>query len=70
MHDSDWDLLILANGLVGSAQGTRIRHRLYELEWDCDEVLCSMIFNREDWNCPLYRAMPFHHNVDRDGIDL
>ncbi|MCP3996412.1 MAG: nucleotidyltransferase domain-containing protein [bacterium] len=68
--DSDWDLLILVDGPVDAARETAIRHRLYELEWDSDEVLCSVICNREDWSSPLYRAMPFHQNVDRDGIVL
>ena len=68
--DSDWDLLILVDGPVNAARETAIRHRLYELEWDSNEVLCSVICSREDWSSPLYRAMPFHQNVDRDGIVL
>ncbi len=68
--DSDWDLLILVDGPVDGERKTTIRHRLYEVEWESDEVLTSMIFSREDWNSPLYRAMPFHQNVDRDGIPL
>jgi uncharacterized protein len=68
--DSDWDLLILVDGPVDAAREQAIRHRLYELEWDSDEVICSVVCNRLDWNSPLYRAMPFHWNVDRDGIVL
>ncbi len=68
--DSDWDLLILVDGPVDGERKTAIRHRLYEVEWDSDEVLMSMIFSREDWDSPLYRAMPFHQNVDRDGVSL
>jgi len=68
--DSDWDLLILVDGPVDSARKTAIRHRIYEVEWDSDEVLTSMIFSREDWDSPLYRAMPFHQNVERDGLTL
>ncbi len=68
--ESDWDLLILVDGPVDGDRKTAIRHRLYEVEWDSDEVLTSIIFNREDWHSPLYQAMPFHQNVDRDGIFL
>ena len=68
--ESDWDLLILVDGPVDAAREQAIRHRLYELEWDSDEVLCSVICSRKDWHSPLYRAMPFHQNVDRDGIAL
>jgi len=68
--DSDWDLLILVDGPVDAAREQAIRHRLYELEWDSDEVICSVICSRLAWNSPLYRAMPFHWNVDHDGIVL
>lgn len=68
--DSDWDLLILVDGLVDSARKSAIRHRLYEVEWTLGEVLTSTIYSRQDWNSPLYRAMPFHQNVDRDGLLL
>lgn len=68
--DSDWDLLILVDGPMDAAREQAIRHRLYELEWDSDEVICSVICSRLDWNSPLYRAMPFHRNVDHDGIVL
>ena len=68
--DSDWDLLILVDGLVDSARKSAIRHRLYEVEWTLGEVLTSTIYSRQDWNSRLYRAMPFHQNVDRDGLLL
>jgi uncharacterized protein len=68
--ESDWDLLILVEGPVDGARKSAIRHRLYEVEWAMDEVLTSIIFNRDDWHSPLYRAMPFHRNVDRDGVSL
>ncbi len=68
--DSDWDLLILVDGLITSARKSAIRHRLYEVEWDSDEVLTSVIFSRQDWNSRLYQAMPFHQNVERDGLAL
>jgi predicted nucleotidyltransferase len=68
--DSDWDLLILVDGPVDAAREQAIRHHLYELEWDSDEVISSVVCSRLDWNSPLYRAMPFHRNVDHDGIVL
>jgi len=67
---SDWDFLILLDGSVGDERVNRIRHRLYEVEWDCDEVLCSIICGRKEWNSPLYKSMPFHRNVELDGVIL
>ncbi|MBL7152440.1 MAG: nucleotidyltransferase domain-containing protein [Phycisphaerae bacterium] len=67
---SDWDFLILVEGAVSDERVDRIRHRLYEIEWDCDQVLCSVVRSREEWNSPRYKTMPFHQNVTADGILL
>jgi len=33
-------------------------------------VLTLAIYNKRQWDTPLYRAMPFHENIDRDGVVL
>jgi uncharacterized protein len=68
--ESDWDLLILLDGDVDDARADTVRHRLYEIEWEHDAVLCSVICNRQKWDSPLYQLMPFHENVEREGIIL
>ncbi|MCP4664148.1 MAG: nucleotidyltransferase domain-containing protein [bacterium] len=68
--DSDWDLLILVDGPVSDERKDAICHRLYELEWTSGQVLCPIVRSRQDWDSSLYRAMPFHQNVARDGIVL
>jgi predicted nucleotidyltransferase len=66
--DSDWDLLILIDGVVDPERETAVWHRLYPLELDVEEVLSPVVLSPQDWASPLYRAMPFHQNVERDGI--
>ena len=68
--DSDWDLLILLDGVVDLARERAVWHRLYPIELDLEEVLCPVVLSRQDWGRALYRAMPFHQTVDRDGIVL
>jgi len=68
--ESDWDLLILLEGAVDDVRTDKIRHRLYEIEWEYDAVLCSVICSREEWDSPRYQVMPFHKNVEREGIVL
>jgi predicted nucleotidyltransferase len=68
--ESDWDFLVLVDGPVNDVRIDTIRHRLYDLEWECGEVLCSVVRSRVEWNSPRYRAMPFHQNVEREGIPL
>jgi len=68
--ESDWDFLVLVDGPVDDVRVDAIRHRLYEIEWECGEVLCAVVRSRQEWNSPLYRAMPFHQNVEREGVIL
>jgi len=67
---SDWDFLILLDGPVNDERIDKIRHCLYEIEWECDEVLCSIIRNRKEWSSPLYQSTPFYRNVGAEGIVL
>lgn len=68
--ESDWDFLILVDGHISDERTDRIRHRLYEVEWESEEVISSIIRNREEWNGGLYKAMPFHQRVEQEGIRL
>ncbi len=68
--ESDWDFLILVNGSVSDDRTDRIRHKLYEIEWESGEVISSIVRSREEWNSDLYQAMPFHQRVQQEGIRL
>ena len=41
------DFLILLDGVVDDARTDAIRHRLYEIEWDCGEVLSAIVRSRQ-----------------------
>ena len=68
--ESDWDILVLVDGSITDERTDRIRHRLYEVEWESGEVISSIIRSREEWNSDLYQAMPFHQRVQQEGIRL
>ena len=70
LSDSDWDFLILVDGSTSDERTDRIRHRLYETEWESGEVISSIVRNREEWDSDLYQAMPFHQKVQQEGIRL
>jgi predicted nucleotidyltransferase len=70
ISESDWDFLILVDGPMSDERTDRIRHRLYEIEWESGEVLSTIVRNREEWNSDLYQAMPFHQRVQQEGIRL
>jgi len=41
--ESDWDFLVLVDGPLSDGRTDRIRHRLYEVEWDSGEVISSIV---------------------------
>ena len=67
---SDYDILIIVNGSVDMALEERILDKIYPLELETCQVLTFIVYSQQDWNSPLYRAMPLHKNVDRDGVIL
>ncbi len=67
---SDWDFLVLLNGPVDDERTDKVRHRLYEIEWENDEVLCCIVRSRQEWNSSLWKNMPFRQNVEQEGIVL
>ncbi len=68
--ESDWDFLILVDGPIDDERIDRVRHRLYEIEWESGEVISSIVRERKEWNSDLYRAMPFHQRVQQEGMRL
>jgi len=68
--ESDWDILVLVDGAITDKRTDRIRHRLYEVEWESGEVISSIVRSREEWNSELYQAMPFHKRVQQEGLRL
>jgi predicted nucleotidyltransferase len=68
--DSDWDLLILLDGPVDPHRTAAMHHQLYQLEVATDTVLSALVLSKEEWDSPLSRAMPFHTNIVREGLEL
>jgi predicted nucleotidyltransferase len=68
--DSDYDLLILTDRLAGLKTEEPILRALFPIELETGAVLTFLLYNKITWNSDLYRAMPFHRNVDAEGITL
>lgn len=65
---SDYDLLVLIDGEASLKKEDIICRQLYPIELETGKVLLAMVYSRQQWDAPLYRAMPFHKNVERDGV--
>ena len=68
--ESDYDLLVLVEGPFSRKLEDQIGDRLYALELESDTVLSLLVYEKHTWETPLYKAMPLHRNVDREGILL
>jgi predicted nucleotidyltransferase len=67
---SDWDFLILVDGVVDDKRTDKIRHQLYEIEWETGDVLCSIVRSRADWESPEYQIVPLYKNIKLEGIAI
>jgi predicted nucleotidyltransferase len=67
---SDYDLLILVDGPADTALEKRILDKVYPLELETGAMFTLIVYNTHQWDSALYRAMPFHRNVERDGVLL
>lgn len=68
--DSDFDLLLLLPDSATSVVEEAIDRALYDLELKWGVVLSTLIYDQKVWDYPLYRAMPLHQAVEREGILL
>ena len=68
--DSDYDILIIVKRPVDMTLKKEILSNIYPLELETGAVLTLIVYSKQQWYSPLYRAMPFHKNVERDGVLL
>lgn len=69
-EDSDYDLLVLVDRQTDVELEKAIVDRLFPLELQTGRVLTMLVYNRAQWNSPIYQAMPFHRNVTQEGVVL
>jgi len=69
-EDSDYDILVLVARPVDMTLKKKILSSVYPLELDSGAVLTLIVYNKQKWNSPLYRAMPFRKNVEAEGVLL
>ena len=68
--ESDYDLLVLTEKDCDLKQEDSFRRQLFPIELETGCVLTINVYGRHKWNSPQYKAMPFHQNVERDGVIL
>lgn len=66
-EDSNYDPLVLVDGQLDMPLERAILGRLAPLEGETGKVVTVLLYNRFQRDSALYRAMPFHKNVTREG---
>jgi len=66
-QDSDWDFLILLERPLSPALKDLIREKLYQLELDTNEVISSLVHNKQEWESRS--VMPIYQVIQLEGID-
>lgn len=66
--DSDWDFLILLNEEVSERLKREIRDRLFEVELTTEEVISTIIENKENWL--RYEVTPLYKNIEKEGVEV
>jgi len=65
---SDYDILVVVDGPVDMRLEEKILSNVYPLLLETGRMLTLIIYSKQQWDSPLYRAMPLHKNVDREGL--
>ena len=68
--ESDYDLLIVSDTPATLDNEDRFRVAIYDIQLETGTVITVILANRDEWSTPLYRAMPLHQNITREGISL
>jgi predicted nucleotidyltransferase len=68
--ESDYDLLVLIDKPVTLEQEDLIRRQLFPVEIETGYVFTVSVYSYQQWASSLYRAMPFHRNVEKYGVIL
>lgn len=66
--ESDWDFLVLTRIKINNDIKNKIRDAIYDLELETEEVLTSIIHEKDYWHRPLNQVTPFYQNVTKEGL--
>ncbi|MGC8625506.1 MAG: nucleotidyltransferase family protein [Phycisphaerae bacterium] len=65
---SDIDLLVLTSRAVEQAEKDRMTNAVFGVELRRAVVINKLIVPLEQWEQGLYRVLPIHADVERDGV--
>lgn len=67
-QDSDWDFLILLNQEIDVDTEDLIRNKLYDIELKTEEVITSIIEEKEEWE--KFEETLIYKNIMKEGLTI
>jgi predicted nucleotidyltransferase len=68
--ESDFDLLVLTARELNWQERGQLVDCLFDIQLEHEVLLSPLSLARRDWDEGLYRVLPIHLEVERDGIVL
>jgi predicted nucleotidyltransferase len=67
-YSSDWDFLILTNEDISESIKDTYRSILFDIELEYDEVISSIIENKERWQNMKNQVTPLYKRIEEEGV--
>lgn len=68
--DSDWDILILLDGLNVTRQVEKeYREELFDIELETGEPISTFVYSKNEWE-QKHSITPLYKNIQREGIQI
>jgi predicted nucleotidyltransferase len=68
--DSDVDLLIVTERKADWRQSSAISREVFLVNLQYDTLFSTVTVSAEEWEGELYRVLPLHKAVDREGVPV
>lgn len=68
--ESDWDILVLLDGLVDPDRKQALRHPLFEPELESGGAISTRIYTHAEWQSEPRHSSSFARNVRKHAIAL
>ena len=67
-EESDIDLLVLTSQPLSWAEQSKMTEAVAPIQRDRGVIISLLIVADQDWTEGLYRVLPIHQEVNRDGV--
>ena len=67
---SDWDVLVLVDGVVDRLRKEKLISYIYNIELEYEVCLSTFLKSKIEWETPFNQASALNNNIEEEGIHL